>query len=197
MKKMVLSYLVYVASAVTIIAFFMPWATVATSAVGITKEASSAFGGKFGKELDKATEALSEMGDISVKSSVSGYQIPKLVNDETSKVAISVAEMFFEDVKDLDKKSYLVYLLPILGIVCAALAFFGGKNILYVIPMVILSGGAAIGGLYKLYTTNVSSLAVQIVIQNGLWFTMYSFLFISIVGIVWFIADKKKLLINL
>jgi len=197
MKKMVLSYLVYVAGAAIIIAFFMPWATIATSAMGISKQVTGAlsetsFGGKFAKELDKATDALSEMGDVTIKNTVSGYQIPKMVNDETSKVAISLAQMFFEDAKDLDKKSYLVYLLPILGIACALLAFFGREKIVYIIPMVLLSGITAVVGLYKLYTTDVSSLAVKISIENGLWYTMYSLLFICIVGIIWFVMDKIK-----
>lgn len=197
MKKQIFMSLVCVASALTIIAFFMPWATVATSATGVAKGLTGALSGtpiagKFVKGLDAATNAISDIGgDVAIKNTVRGYQIPIMVNDKTSKVAISLAQIFFPQAEDLDVKSYLVYVLPGLGILCAILAFLGtGKN-LYVIIMSILSGGAAAGGLYNLHTMDVSNMMVKISIQNGLWYTMYSFLFICITGIAWLIVVRK------
>ena len=195
MRKMLFTSLVLVASAVTIIAFYMPWATVATSATGISKGLTGALSGtpvasKVVGELDKVTDVISDFGDISIKSTVRGYQIPIMVNDKSSKVAISLAQIFFKDAKDLDKKSYLVYLLPILGIACGLFAFLGRKNKVFIIFMTLLSGTVAVGGLYNLYTLDVSNLMVKIVIQKGLWYTMYSFLFICIVGIATLLENK-------
>jgi len=197
MRKMIFPGLIYAASAAIIIAFFMPWATVATSVTGVSKGLTGAlaktpYASKIVGELDKVTDAIGAIGDISIKSTVSGYQVPVLVNNETSKVAISLAQTFFKGAKDLDKKSYLVYLLPILGIVCALFAFWGRENKFYIVLMALLSGAVGIGGLYKLYTMNVSSQMVKISIQDGLWYTMYSLLFICIVGIIWLKSESKK-----
>lgn len=196
MKEKIFTALVCVASAAIIVGFIMPWATVATSATGVAKGLTGAlkdtpYASKIVGEVQKATDAISDIGDITVKSTVRGYQIPIMVNDKTSKVAISLAQIFFPEAQDLDKKSYLVYLFPILGLVCAALAFLGRGNRLYIIIMIILAGAVSTVGLYKLYTTDVSNLMVKISIQDGLWYIMYSFLFIALVGIADFIAGKK------
>lgn len=197
MKKMFFTALVCVATALIIVAFFMPWATVATSVTGISKGLTGALSGtpvagKIVGDIEKATDVIGQLGDVSIKSTVSGYQVPILVNDDTSKVAISLAQMFFKDAQDLDKKSYLVYLLPILGIMCAGLAILGRGNKISIILMILLSGGVAGAGLYHLYTMDISSLVVKISIKNGLWYTMYSFLFIAVVGLVELVIRDKK-----
>jgi hypothetical protein len=201
MKKMIFAGVVILGATVTVVSFFMPWATVATSATRVSKELTTAaggplkdtpFAGKFIKQLDRATTAISEVGDIEIKASVSGYQVPKMVNDRTSKVALSLAQIFFKSTEGLDKKSYLVYLLPLSGIICGALAVLGLKNKLYVIIMAVLGGAISIGGLYNLYTVDLSSAVVDISIQKGLWFTMYAFLLIFLVGVAWLVLEKKK-----
>lgn len=196
MMKILFGALVCVASVVVVVSFFLPWATVSVSAIGVSEGlieslAGTPVAGKILGKLSSVTDAISNIGDFSVKNTVSGYQIPVMVNDESSKVAISLAQMFFEDAKDLDKKSYLVYLLPVLGVLCALLAFIGGKNRFFIMLMVLLSGAVGIGGLYKLITLDVSSLMVKITIMEGLWYAMYSFIFICVVGIVWLIVDNK------
>lgn len=195
MKK-ILSLAVYILALITVIGFMLPWATVATSVMGVSKEvtgslADTPFAGKVMKEVNAVTDAVSNVGDIELKSIVRGYQIPMMVNDKSSKVALSVAEIFFPEAEGLDWKSYLVYLLPGLGILCGILAFFSTVNRICIFIMTAI--GAVLGtiGLYKLYTTDVSSLAVKINIQNGLWYTMYSFLLIGIAGIVWLVLEKE------
>jgi hypothetical protein len=141
MRKTYLSYIVYAASALIIIGFLMPWATVATSATGVSKGLLSSlentpYAGKIVGKLSEATDAIGKMGDVSVKSTVRGYQVPILVNDKSSKVAISLAQIFFKETEGLDKKSYMVYLFPIAGIICAVLVFLGDKNKVYIIAMV-------------------------------------------------------------
>ena len=77
---------------------------------------------------------------------MSGYQIPKMVNDKTTKVALSLVQVFVKDAKDIDKKSYLVYLLPLFAIICSLLAALGLKNKIYVIIMAVIGGAISIGG---------------------------------------------------
>ena len=197
MKKEYYSYLVYVAAVAIIIGFLMPWATIATSVTGVSKGLlgsldKTPYAGKIVGGISKATDVIGDLGDISIKNTVRGYQVPIMVNDKSSKVAISLAQIFFKQADDLDKKSYLVYLFPIAGAVCALLAFLGDRNKIYTIAMTVLGGAIGIVGLFKLYTLDVGSTIVKISIQNGLWVILYSFLFMLIVGIAALAADKKK-----
>lgn len=202
MRKIVLLALVVICALAIVHAFFMPWAKASASATkvakGLTKSATAGmlentpFAGKFIRGLDKATDKISDLGDIQIKTAVSGYDIPTLVNKKTSQIAIAIASVMFKDAKDLDKKSLLVYLLPLLALVCIGLAIIGLKNKIAVMAMTILSGGISAGGLYNLMTVNLSGLPIQISIEQGLWQTMYAYLMIAVIGIVWIALDLKK-----
>ena len=201
MLRKVLAGLIVLASIITVVSFFMPWARVSVSAAGVSKELSGALSAKqlqgtpiankVAKELGKITNILTGFGDIDIKTTVSGYQIPGMVNNETSKVALSVAQILSRDASGLDKKIYLVYLLPLLGIICGILAVIGLKSKAWIIIMLVISGAVGVAGLYNLSTANLIHVAVKVDIMEGLWNTMYAFLFIFLSGIVWLIPAKK------
>ncbi len=202
MKKIIFAGLVIVCSVVIIISFFMPWAKVKVSATQVSKELVTAaetgplkgtpFAEKFVKKLKKATSTISELGDMGVKTQVSGYDIPTMVNKQSSKIAILFAQEFFKDAKDLDKKSMLVFLLPLLGVACMVLAIFGLKYKWAVIVMLILAGVISVAGLYNLYTANFSATAVEITIEKGIWQTFYGYLAIFIICVAWIISERRK-----
>lgn len=202
MRKMVLFSLVIICAIAIISGFFMPWAKASVSATKVAKDlAGSAskgmlentpFAGKFIRGLDKATSKISDLGDINIKTMVSGYDIPTLVNKKSSQIAIAIASTMFKDAKDLDKKSMLVYLLPLFAIVCVVLGLVGIKNKIAIIVMALISGGISIGGLYNLMTADLSKLPIQISIEQGLWQTMYSYLMICIISVIWFVLDLKE-----
>ncbi len=202
MKNIILAALVIILSAVIVISFFMPWARVKISAVQVSKELvtsaetgplkDSPFARKFIKRLKKATTAMSNIGDIEVKTEVRGYDIPTMVNKQSSKAAVSLVHEFFKGAKDLNRKSMLVFILPLLGILCMALAIFGIRYKWAVIVMIIMAGIVSIGGLYNLYTLDLSNAAVQITIEKGLWHTFYAYLAIFIISIVWLVSYTRK-----
>lgn len=199
MRKVVLLSLVVICAIAIIHGFFMPWAKASTSATRVAKGLAGAattgglentpFAGKFIRIFDKTTEKIANIGDVEIKTAVSGYDIPTLINKKTSKIAISLAQALFKDAKDLDKKSMLVYLLPILALVCIGLAVVGLKSKIALFVMVVLSGAIAIGGLYNLMTVNLSNLVVTISIEQGLWQTMYGYLMICGLSIIWIVFD--------
>ena len=200
MQKRILSGLVIIASAVIVVSFLMPWAGIATSAVGATKDLSNvakeklgitAITKKFFGELDKATDKIAAIGDIKIKGTVKGYQIPILVNNKTSKIALAIAQIMFKSTEGLGAKSYLVYLLPLLGIFSGLGAVLGLKKKFYIIAMLITSGAVSITGLYNLKTANLPDLVVKISIGSGLWMAMYAFLFIFLASIAWLALDRK------
>lgn len=201
MKKQIFLGVIIAACAVIIIAFFMPWANVKTSVMGVSKGLTDAASGSLkdspvaGKiigGLDKVTGTISQFGDIEIKTTVRGYAVPVLVNNKTSRVALSLAQILFKSAEGVEWKSYLVYLMPLFGIVCALLAVSGLKNKIYIIIMVAIGGVIAIGGLYNLSTMDMANPVVKISIQKGLWYTMYAFLLIFVTGITWLAMDGKK-----
>ena len=200
MKKTVLVVLVILAALIILRAFFMPWANVKASVVKVAEKVTESvkwplkevpIAKEVIKDVEKVTGFISELGGIDLKTTVRGYDIPNMVNRRTSKVALSLSEILFRSPKDLDKKSYLVYLLPVFAIVCSGLALMGLKSRWPIIVMSVISGAISIGGFYNLKTANFSNLYVHIVIEKGVWYTMYAYLLIFIIGIIWLISDKK------
>lgn len=201
MKKIIFAGSIIVCALLIIVSFFMPWAKATVNATKVAKDLSDSasgklqntpFAGKFLKQFDKATNAIGDLGDIEVKTTVSGYDIPTMTHKKSSHVAIQLAQILFKDAKDLDKKSMLVYLLPLFAIACIALAIIGLKYKVSVIAAAIIGGAIGIGGLYKLMSTDLSGLPVQISIENGLWQTMYGYLLICILSIAWLVMESKK-----
>ncbi len=192
MKK-ILAGLIVLASIVIVMSFFLPWARVSVSVVGVSKQltSSSVLPGKVTGKLKKITGAISDFGDVDIKTTVSGYKIPGMVNNKTSKVAFSVMEIMSKSASGLEQKSYLVYLLPLLGIVCGILAIIGLKSKACIVIMLVIAGIVGIAGLYNLSTANLAHVAVKVDILSGLWNTMYAFLFIFLAGIVWLVLGKK------
>lgn len=199
MRKMILLSLVVICAIAIIHGFFMPWAKAATSAGkmarGVTGAATKAggnaplLGGLFG-EVGKVAERATSAADIvGVNMVVSGYDIPKMMNTKSSQVAVALASIFIKDAKDADLKSYAVYLMPIFAILCVGLAFFGMKNRIALIVMAVISGGISVGGLFKLMTTDLTNMVATISIESGLWQTLYAYLLICVVGIVWIALD--------
>jgi len=179
----------------------MPWAEVSGSVgdmskglTGILKDTvgEASLGGKVVGKMEKAAGALSGFGDVGVKVKITGANIPMLVNDEKSKIALSLAQVIFKSTEGLDKKSYAVYLLPLSGIVCALLALSGTKSRISIVGMVLLGGLISIVGLYNVYTADLSNLIVKIKIGQGVWHTLYAFLLIAVTGVVWLFIEKKK-----
>ena len=201
MKKMIFAGSIIVCAIIIIASFFMPWARATVSVTKVannlansasSKLQNTSFGDKFIKGFNQATNAIGNLGDIEVKTTVSGYDIPTMTSKKSSHVAIQLAQLLFKDAKDLDKKSMLVYLLPLFAIVCIALAVTGLKYKASVIAAAIIGGAIGIGGLYKLMATDLSKLPVQISIENGLWQTMYGYLLICILSIAWLVMDPKE-----
>ena len=201
MKKAIFAGGVVVCALIIIASFFMPWAKATVSATKVAKNVANSasgklqntsFGGKFVQGLNQATNAIGNLGDIEVKTTVSGYDIPTMTSKKSSHVAIQLAQLLFKDAKDLDKMSMLVYLLPLFAIVCIALAVIGLRYKVSVIASAIIGGVIGIGGLYELIATDLSKLPVQITIENGLWLTMYGYLLICILSIAWLVMKPKE-----
>jgi len=201
MKKMVMAALAALSAVVIIISFFMPWAKASTSAARVAKSVKQSAGGvlqgtSLGEKVmtyfDVAAQAISDMGDIKVKTIVRGCDIPTLVSKNSSNAAISLVQMCVNDTNDLGKKAALVYLIPVFALMCIALSFLGIKNILFVAVMGFVSGIISIAGFFKIMAADMSSMVVQISIENGLWLTLWAYMAIFIISVVWVSIARNK-----
>jgi hypothetical protein len=198
MKKTIFPALVICAALVVVAAFFMPWANVQTSVTaiseGVLNEAKDVpLGGKITSGISKATNFLGALGDVEIKTVVRGSNIPSLVNSNTSKVALSLAEILFKSVEGLDWKSYLVYLIPLFAIICAGLAVLAIKKALYIIPIIAIGAVIFYEGIYNIKTADLSHVVVKITIEKGLWLTLYAFLFMALTAAAWLFIERKNI----
>ena len=192
-KNSIFLLIVSAATVIIVFSFFMPWVSATTSIVRVSKQVTNAIGplgelpfvGEAISGLKEGADMIRGVGDIDINTVISGYNIPRMVNSKSSKAALSFARNFFKDTEGLGRKSLLVYLLPLLAILCTWLAFIGIKYRPAVISTLIISGIISLYGLYNLSTFNFSNEVVDIVILKWLWYTMYGYLAIFIVSVLW------------
>ncbi len=200
MKKTIFTALIAIAACFIIVSFFQPWAGVETSVTAVSKELTdkaggelkdTPFAGKFIKKLSNITDKIADLGDIEIKTQVTGYNVPRMVNSDTSKVALSLAQIMFKSTEGLTWKSYMVYVLPVSAVLCVFLVIVGMKNKIALIVAFLVSAGLSLVGLYNLHTMDLGTIAIKVTITYGLWNTLYAFLFIAGVTGVWLITDRK------
>ena len=109
---------------------------------------------------------------------ISGFDVPRLANSDESRLILTVAKIFKPDVKDIDKKSYLIWIIPLLAVA------------IFLVNMVFGVIGVAIFAVtvFKLKTTDLDKVVLQIKIGVGLWLILWSYLGIGIASILRFFA---------
>jgi hypothetical protein len=160
-------------AAVVVIAFFLPWAHVESQEVGMI------------------SKMLTGKAQANI-ASVSGFGIPRMANSDDSRLAISVIKIFAPNVTDADKKSYLVWLMPILAIAAGiGLAAFG-NNKWVSLAIAVVCSLVFVLGVYKIASTDMNKLILNVKIGAGLWLTLYGYLGIGLAGIAGFLVSQLK-----
>ncbi|MCM8784470.1 MAG: hypothetical protein NC818_06880 [Candidatus Omnitrophica bacterium] len=157
------------------IAFFLPWVHVESKMVGgITKVLT----GKRQTEI----------------SNISGFSVPLLTNSSDARLAISVIKIFNPKVTNADKKSWLIWGVPLLAIIIFLLSLFLGVNRWFNLILAITGIIIFVFGAYELKTTDLDKLVLNARIGVGLWLTLWGYLGLGVVGGVNFfkgILSKK------
>lgn len=168
-KKMIMLVLVVI----IFISFFLPWISVESAAIGgVTKLLT-------GKEQ-------------SVFTQVSGFQVPVLANSDESRFMITIIKLFQPNVKDADKKSYLIWGVPLLAVVLFLLSYFLKDNKWVALAIGIIGIAIFAGAVFKISTTNLDKLVMQVKIAYGLWLILAGYLGLGILGILDFVKMLKK-----
>lgn len=174
-----------------LVGFVLPWAMLEMKHVQGT--ALEELAGKLGQELGRvvvsvkrgAETVTGELPDLSqIADDVSGIQIPQLANRKDAKVVLALAEMLTGQ-RELGAKSYVVYLVPGLALLCGLLLTGAGRARTVCLLTAVLCFGIAGGGFWKLLTTKTDTLLVGIVIGQGLWMSLWAYvgLGVSAVGL--------------
>jgi len=156
--------LVLVLAIIIVAGFFLPWVNVESQQVGT-----------FTKLLTGKRQAMVDL--------ISGAEIPILANSDESRLIISIAKIFYPRVTNVDKKSFLVLIVPILAIIIFLLALKLSKNKLTNLLIGIIGIGIFAFTLYKIQSTDLDKLVLQIKIGIGMWMILYAYLAIGLVSI--------------
>ena len=150
------------------VSFFLPWVSVESAAVGSVSKLLT------GKEQAKI-------------DSISGFKVPIIANSEESRFMISVIKIFNPNITNADKKSWLIWLVPGLSLIFLALGHFLGKNKWFYLCVGILGVLIFSGATFKIFTTDLDKLVLQINIGIGLWILLISYLGIGVINLMRFV----------
>ena len=173
----------------TVVGFFLPWARIDVREPAIAKQLKGAV--RLGETVGELTKGLGRVtvkirrgtetvtGDLpslaDIPKQVSGVQIPQMANQERAQVAMALIELFTQTRQHLGAKSYAVYLVPGIALLCGLLlSCLNGR---LAVTASVAGCCAAIAGLgfWKLLTTSTQSLFVAITIGEGLWLSLWGY----------------------
>jgi hypothetical protein len=167
--------IVMILALVIFLGFFLPWINVESAAVG-----------SFSKMITGKKQA--------VLDSISALRVPIMANSNDSRFMIDVIKIFNPNVKDADKKSYLIWAIPLLALAMAVFYYVWGGNKWLNLAYGIAGCAIFFAAVYKIKTTNLDKLVLQVTTAPGLWLTLWGYLGIGIFGFTTFAgkALKKK-----
>ena len=144
---------------------------------GLTKKI-----GRVAVEVRRGTETIT--GDLptlsDIPQQVSGAQIPQMANQKNAKVATSLLELLTRERQQIGLKSYAVYLVPGIALLCGLLLTVVGQRTAVAVGIAAVSLGIAGTGFWKLLTTNTQALFVAIRIGPGLWISLWAYVALAL-----------------
>ena len=155
-----------------VISFFLPWVDVGSSQVGAVSELFT------GKRQEKIT-------------SLSGVQIPVLANSDKSKLAITIIKIFNPRIKNADKKSWAVFLLPIIALLIYSSVYYFPKNKFFHLLWGIVGVAISLGIAFKVAITDLDKLVIQVKIGVGLWLIIGCYIIIGVMSFIQFGRQLK------
>ena len=131
-----------------------------------------------------AETVTGELPDLSnIPKEVRGVDIPSLANRRDAHVLMALAEMLTGQ-RQLGAKSYLVYVLPGLALLCGILLTMAPRLRALSIILGLICLGVAAGGYWKAATTPLDSLLVAITIGKGLWLSLWGYALVGVSALV-------------
>ncbi len=204
--RVVLTALVWVSVAGTVVGFCWPWAMIDVREPTLVKQLrettplSDTIGG-FTKDLGRIAVNIRRgaetiAGDLptlsDIPKQVSGAQIPQMANQQNAQVAIALLELLSRTRQQIGLKSYAVYLVPGIAILCGVLLTFLGGRLVVAIGISLLCAGIAGVGFWKLLTTNTQALFVAITIGRGLWLSLWGYVGLAVAAGLYVVSSALR-----
>jgi hypothetical protein len=103
-----------------------------------------------------------------------------------------MVRIFKPGVKDADKKSFLIWGVPGLAVIILLMSYFLGKNKWVNLAYGLLGVLIFVVAVYKIKTTDLDKLVLNIAIGPGLWLTLYGYLGMGLAGLSAFSQSLLK-----
>lgn len=198
--KRTVQLLTWISAGMVLAGFFLPWANLQVreskllgklGKITQSQEVASVLGSgirKITATIRRGSETISaDLSDLSsVPKHVSGFQIPRLANQDNAKVALALMEMVTDQKQHIGLKSYLVYLLPLIALISAGLLTMKSDQRWIVLGVGMLCAVVFGIGSWKVMTIDPNTLLVVVTIGQGLWFSLAGYLGLSVCSIAHF-----------
>jgi hypothetical protein len=165
--------IIFALAAVIFVSFFLPWAHVEAQAVGAV---SKLLTGKAQANID----------------SISGFKVPVMANSPDARLAMSVIQIFSPGIKNADKKSFLIWVVPLLAVAMAAAVSVMGRNKWVNLAIAVIGIAIFAVGTFKVMTTDLNKLVLNVRIGAGLWLTFWGYLGIGLASLANFAGLSGK-----
>lgn len=153
--------LVFLFALIIFVSFFLPWVSINSPVTGAV---SKILGGKSDSSFMK----------------ISGYQVPILANRSDSRFMVELIQLFNPGIKDADKKSWLIWVVPILAVIIALANVYFKQNKWFDLAIGIIGVAIFAVGTFKLLTTDLDKLVMSVRIMPGLWIVLLGYLCIGL-----------------
>ena len=154
--------------AVIFISFFLPWVHVESPMVG------------------SVTKVLTGKRQAEIVG-ISGFAVPGLANGPDARLMISIIKIFNPSVTDADKKSWLIWGVPLFAVIIFLVGLFLGSNKWFNLVIGVIGIAIFLVGVYKIKTTDLDKLVLSAKIGLGIWLTLYGYLGLGVTAVINFI----------
>jgi hypothetical protein len=174
---------------VAVVGFYLPWARIDLSEPEMLRRLRQTppLGGvvdALRRQVDRVTVTVKRgaetltgelPGLAGIPKAVSGAAIPRMVNQEQAKVAVALLELFTNTRQHAGLKSYAVYLVPGLALLCGALVLLRPRRPRLLWAVAAGCAAIALIGCWKLLTADLRTLFVAITVGPGLWLSLWAY----------------------
>jgi hypothetical protein len=161
-----------------VISFFLPWVSV-----------DAGIAGKLTEKLSKIVELKQQKIEL---YSISGFKVPILANRKDSRLMITIIKIFEPNITNADKKSFLIWMIPILAIVMFLAGDIFKDNKWVFLGIGLLGVLIFLGATMKIMTTDLDKAVMKVNIGYGFWLVLIGYLGLGIMGAIEFLGLQKK-----
>lgn len=193
---------------IALVGFVLPWASVDLKSPKLPQQLqdvadatplSDVLGkltkgvGRVVVQVKRGAETVTgELPDLSnIPKEVRGVDIPYLANRPDAHVVLALAELLTGQ-RELGAKSYAVYLLPGLALLCGILLTIAPRLRALCLALGVICLAVAIGGYWKVTTTKLDNLLVAITIGKGLWLSLWGYALVGASALSLTLLSERK-----